>query len=275
MSLVIDHLRTERYDVSSEAAVLDRRLLKEAGSPRDKVLQTIWRTNDEGQRLHELYRFPQTLREAHLLFSHDRVRIIDTFNWLLSHAPLEGPIVDLGCGTGTLLRLLSRLDPDAKLVGVDEAPNLIAIARQVVGYPNIEWREAAYSAPLSGEFQTLISICGLEFPDQPKVLLDEEEGIREGHVVGRVEDWAATRLANTLDSWRRVALSSARLFVVCRLGTVAATAAFIGAAARAGWAFSFAASQRLRSGDELLPAMVFEVAEPHEWAEAQLLASWL
>ncbi len=275
MPLTIDHLRAERYDLNSEHAALDRRLLKEVGSPRDNLLQMIWRETDERKRLDDLYRFPQTLREAHLLFSHDRMRIIDTFNWVLSHAPFAAPIIDLGCGTGTLIRLLSQLDPGMRCVGLDAAANLIAIARQVPGHPNIEWREGSYSAALSGEFGTLLSICGVEFLDAPRVLVDEEEGIREGHVVQRVEEWAAARVAGILENWRQVASDGARLFVVCRLGTVAATAAFILTAARAGWSFSDSSSQRLPSGDDFLPAMVFEAAEPHEWTGARLLASWL
>jgi hypothetical protein len=67
----------------------------------------------EVRRLSALYRFPRTAREAHLLFNHDRRRIIDSFRWVLSMQPFEGPIVDFGCGTGTLLRLIPREHRDS------------------------------------------------------------------------------------------------------------------------------------------------------------------
>jgi hypothetical protein len=94
--LVHDVLRAERYDLSSDYASLDRRLMREVGRDREAALRAIWAETDEVRRLSAFYNFPRTAREAHLLFSHDRRRIIDSFRWVLSKQPFDGPIVDSG-----------------------------------------------------------------------------------------------------------------------------------------------------------------------------------
>ncbi len=40
-----------------------------------------------------------------------------------------GALLDVGCGTGRLLRSAARRWPDAHLIGVDPAPGMVAIAR--------------------------------------------------------------------------------------------------------------------------------------------------
>jgi ubiquinone/menaquinone biosynthesis C-methylase UbiE len=43
-------------------------------------------------------------------------------------APAPGRVLDVGCGTGLLLRLLADRWPGAELLGVDPAPNMLAVA---------------------------------------------------------------------------------------------------------------------------------------------------
>ena len=112
-------------------------------------MRTIWSDSDEVRRLSAFYRFPRTAREAHLLFSHDRRRIIDSFRWVLSMQPFEAPIVDFGCGTGTLLRLIAREHRDLELVGIDCAENLIEIARSL----SSDFENASF---LSGDFTEVV-----------------------------------------------------------------------------------------------------------------------
>ena len=47
----------------------------------------------------------------------------------LGTAPF-GAVVDIGCGTGRLLRAVSARWPEARLTGVDAAPGMIDVARQ-------------------------------------------------------------------------------------------------------------------------------------------------
>jgi trans-aconitate 2-methyltransferase len=58
---------------------------------------------------------------------------------LLSRIQVESPksVVDLGCGPGNSTSVLRRRWPDARVVGVDNSPQMIAAAR--TEYPDGEW----------------------------------------------------------------------------------------------------------------------------------------
>lgn len=51
---------------------------------------------------------------------------------LLSEAqiPPDARVLDIGCGTGTLMVMAKRANPDAEIVGVDPDPKALAIARK-------------------------------------------------------------------------------------------------------------------------------------------------
>lgn len=53
---------------------------------------------------------------------------------LLARVPLASPrtIVDLGCGTGNVTRVLGERWPDARITGVDNSPEMLAAARENV-----------------------------------------------------------------------------------------------------------------------------------------------
>lgn len=65
---------------------------------------------------------------------------------LLARVPLEVPrrVVDLGCGTGELTRLLSERWPAAEVTGVDRSPDMLARARSAAAgeASGIRWIEA-------------------------------------------------------------------------------------------------------------------------------------
>ncbi|NUT92449.1 MAG: methyltransferase domain-containing protein [Saccharothrix sp.] len=47
-------------------------------------------------------------------------------------------VVDVGCGTGSLALLLHRLEPRARVVGLDPDPEVLALARRKA--PDVQWR---------------------------------------------------------------------------------------------------------------------------------------
>jgi ubiquinone/menaquinone biosynthesis C-methylase UbiE len=55
-------------------------------------------------------------------------------------APRPGDvIVDVGCGTGSLASLVSRVEPKARIIGVDPDPAVLAVARRKAGTA-VDWQ---------------------------------------------------------------------------------------------------------------------------------------
>ncbi|ONI90108.1 SAM-dependent methyltransferase [Actinosynnema sp. ALI-1.44] len=48
-------------------------------------------------------------------------------------------IVDVGCGTGSLALLLNRVEPMARVVGVDPDPDVLAVAKGKPGAAGVRW----------------------------------------------------------------------------------------------------------------------------------------
>ena len=56
-------------------------------------------------------------------------------------APQPGHvIVDIGCGTGSLALLLSRLEPSARIIGLDPDPEVLAVAQRKAADAAVQWR---------------------------------------------------------------------------------------------------------------------------------------
>jgi ubiquinone/menaquinone biosynthesis C-methylase UbiE len=88
-------------------------------------------------------------------------------------------VLDVACGTGIVARLArERLGPAARIVGVDVAPAMLAVARRVE--PGIDWREGdALSLPVGDDERFTVVTChqGLQF------MPDKAAAIREMHRV--------------------------------------------------------------------------------------------
>lgn len=67
------------------------------------------------------------------------------FRDLLAQVPTPDPklVVDLGCGAGDLTLTLPRRWPEARVVGVDSSPEMLARARSIDTASRVEWVEAA------------------------------------------------------------------------------------------------------------------------------------
>src|SRR5215471_17885468 len=95
-------------------------------------------------------------------------------------------LIDVACGTGIVARVArERLGPEARIVGVDVAPAMLAVARTVD--PTIDWREGnAVALPVSAgeEFTVLTCHQGLQFmPDKLAAVRDMRRVLAPG---GRV-----------------------------------------------------------------------------------------
>lgn len=94
---------------------------------------------------------------------------------LIERARPIGPadrILDLGCGTGIVARLLrERLGGGAPITGVDASAEMIAMARTLA--PELDWREGnAMNLPFAdGSFELVVSQQMLQFvPDRAAAL---------------------------------------------------------------------------------------------------------
>jgi ubiquinone/menaquinone biosynthesis C-methylase UbiE len=81
----------------------------------------------------------------------------------------DDSLIDVACGTGIVARVArERLGPDARIVGVDVAPAMLAVASAVD--PTIDWRQGnAISLPVDAPERFTILTChqGLQFmPDK-------------------------------------------------------------------------------------------------------------
>jgi ubiquinone/menaquinone biosynthesis C-methylase UbiE len=109
-------------------------------------------------------------------------------------APARGDsVIDVACGTGIVARLArERLGPDARVVGVDVAPAMLAVARTVD--PTIDWREGnAVSLPVTADERFTILTChqGLQFmPDKPAAVREMRRVLAPDGRIG-IGTWAS------------------------------------------------------------------------------------
>jgi ubiquinone/menaquinone biosynthesis C-methylase UbiE len=96
------------------------------------------------------------------------------YQQILDNIPqVEGlKILDIGCGSGTLLYLIQQKNPDAQLTGIDLDQDSLAIARKKVKAKLI--KTSATKLPFkAGSFDYVVSAEVIEHLDKPKKMLSE------------------------------------------------------------------------------------------------------
>jgi trans-aconitate 2-methyltransferase len=83
---------------------------------------------------------------------------------LIGRIPIEHPrnVVDLGCGTGNVTRILRSRWPDAAITGIDGSPQMLAEARKLEA--DVEWKQsdvAAWNPP--AKFDLVFSNAALHW----------------------------------------------------------------------------------------------------------------
>jgi ubiquinone/menaquinone biosynthesis C-methylase UbiE len=102
---------------------------------------------------------------------------------LLKEGPKEPPrcIIDVGCGTGRLLRTVSVCWPEAELLGVDPAEQMVAEARRL--NPNVIFKSApAESLPFPDQTADIVlsSLSFHHWADQKKGIQEIARVLRPG-----------------------------------------------------------------------------------------------
>jgi ubiquinone/menaquinone biosynthesis C-methylase UbiE len=116
--------------------------------------------------------------------------------------PEGGTVVDVGSGTGTFALALKQRRPDARVIGVDGDPEILALARAKPGASRIDWREGlAQELPLPTASVDVVSTSLLLhhlLPDDKRKALLEMKRILEPGGRLHVADWG--RPSNLLTS---------------------------------------------------------------------------
>lgn len=90
---------------------------------------------------------------------------------LIARIPLQRPrtVIDLGCGTGNVTRILRSRWPDAHITGVDNSPQMLAEARRVGA--DIDWEQCELSAwNPAAKFDLVFSNAALHWLDDHRAL---------------------------------------------------------------------------------------------------------
>jgi ubiquinone/menaquinone biosynthesis C-methylase UbiE len=124
-----------------------------------------------------------------------------TIQQTLDRVDLEGAtaILDVGCGTGTLLAKLAAERPSARLTGVDLSPAMLERARGKLDRRQAWIAGDAARLPFhSGSFDLALSLSALHFWRDPSAALSEiHRVLRPGGRVA-ITDWCADRWIDRL-----------------------------------------------------------------------------
>ena len=107
-------LKREGFDFDKKPNQLDKAFLKLFSVEEAERIQQIWASiHVLGGSPTRLYGVPKSLQQAHLLVSHDRERYLAAFDWIRNQVGALQPasVIEMGCGTGVLLRYLAANFP--------------------------------------------------------------------------------------------------------------------------------------------------------------------
>ncbi len=127
-----------------------------------------------------------------------------TIGQTLSRVQLDGgeALLDVGCGTGTLLDTLSQSWPDLALSGMDLSPEMLQVAAQKLGGRAQLMLGEANALPFAdGAFQVLVSTSVFHYLRDPAGALAEFYRVLTpgGRLV--ITDWCDDYLACRVCSW--------------------------------------------------------------------------
>jgi ubiquinone/menaquinone biosynthesis C-methylase UbiE len=105
-------------------------------------------------------------------------------------------ILDVACGTGALLQMISALNPRAQLFGTDLSTEMLSVAKSRLGSA-AELREGrADKLPFdSGSFDTVVSTNAFHFFRQPEEALREMSRVLQPNGRFVITDWCDDFLA--------------------------------------------------------------------------------
>jgi SAM-dependent methyltransferase len=260
-------LKREGFDFDKKSAQIDCAFLKLFSTEKGNEIRGIWQQIQiMGASPTKLYAVPRTLEQAHLLMSYDRERYLAGFNWIAQRVEILKPksILEVGSGTGVLLRYLAANFPDVRYQGIDMEANLIGaapaddrISLLVGDYLTMEAKS---------EFDLVICNFGFDSDRFPASTTPHSIAqVGESQFCPGCSDDLARHLQPYFRAWRGWAKENAALLVTGRIGSFGFLRAVVLAAAGAGWNLELDNSAVLKVADpdvgpQRYPALQFRVA---------------
>ena len=124
-------LKREGFDFDKKATQIDKAFLKLFSKDKANEIRGIWeQIHMLGASPTKLYAVPTTLEQAHMLMSYDRERYLAGFDWIAKQVEALRPkaVLEVGTGTGVLLRYLAANFPDTWYQGIDAEAGLVGAA---------------------------------------------------------------------------------------------------------------------------------------------------
>lgn len=99
-------------------------------------------------------------------------------------------VLDVGCGTGSLLGELRHRRPDLRLTGIDLSPTMLVMARRRLGRAALLVRGTGTALPFASEsFDVVLSTSSFHYLESPTMaLLEVSRVLRSGGEI-RITDW--------------------------------------------------------------------------------------
>jgi ubiquinone/menaquinone biosynthesis C-methylase UbiE len=137
-------------------------------------------TNDSRKDVEHFNRWSHTYDESWIQRYAERVHT-EMLNVVTNEIAAPNTVLDVGCGTGRLLRKAHALYPSAQLFGVDPAKGMVELARGQVPSAAI-YLAAAESLPLADSSVDVVlsSISFHHWSDQPAALREIGRVLRSG-----------------------------------------------------------------------------------------------
>jgi ubiquinone/menaquinone biosynthesis C-methylase UbiE len=115
-------------------------------------------------------------------------------------------VLDLGCGTGTLLESLLTVAPEAKMSGLDSVAEMLNVARQKLPVSiDLKLGNATNIPFPSHSFDVLVSTSAFHYFRQPEQAVQEMKRVLKpgGHLI--ITDWCYDYWScRILDFWLRI-----------------------------------------------------------------------
>lgn len=274
-------LKQEGFIFDKPPEKLDRQFLRSMPAQKRPEVEGVWGALRDGQVPETaLYRLPDTPRQAHTLLSHDRNRYVKTFRWLEQCIDSLSPetIIEMGAGTGLLLRYLLKRNPSLHVRGLECLSNLSNISHKR-GSTYVETADYLNTLGDHGESDVVICNFGFDISDlqqpQPPHSVDV---IGETKFCPQCMGHFRAEFGRYMRAWRCNATPTGSLLLTGRLSDMAMLRGLVLAAADVGWYLETAHTRMLdvinlfrdrerfpalafRAADEVVQPMDFEVLE--------------